>query len=159
MGVVPDQLGAEVAVQSGTGPAVTGSRTVEQRTVLAEPGRYRLDLRLPDGGHATFALRVRRGIAGAPAARPERARWSARLGETVRVRFRVSGAAPGDAHVLAYGIGSATTQLRVAARRVAGGFYEARLAPRVPGDYGVQLLSEQAVLGTPDGAAILHVRP
>jgi DNA-binding beta-propeller fold protein YncE len=160
MGVVPDQLGAEVAVQSGVGVARTGPRTVVQRTVLAQPGRHRLELRLADGGTATFTIRVARGVPGAPAARPQRRLLTAKVGDVVPVRFRVTGAAPKDAQVLAYATGIATTQTRVPAHPRGDGVYEALLRARTVGDYRVQLLSEQAELGNrPEDSATLRVRP
>jgi len=77
--------------------------------------------------------------------------YRAAVGETVTVGFHVSGAAPRDAQVLAFSIGTLATQARAEARQVAPGYYEARLRIAEPGTYRVQLESEEANLGTRAG--------
>jgi hypothetical protein len=153
----PNTVGADVAVVAVGGLHVTREGTLEQRTVLDRPGRYRLELRLPSGERFRFDLRATVPQSGARV-RPERARLAVRVGEPVRVRFTLRGAAPREAHVLAYGgRAGALRQLRAPAKRAADGRYAATLRFPAPGRFRVVLLSEEAGL-VPDQASAIVVR-
>jgi hypothetical protein len=150
----------DVAASVATALERTGSRRVEQRTVFDHPGRYHLDLRLADGSRAAFTLPVSGHSAEAGRVVAERRRLRAAPGQTVRVRFRVVGASPQDAQVLALSTSAgAVRQLRTPAHAVGGGRYEATLTPQVPGAYRLSLLSERQDLATgPRSGAALVVR-
>jgi hypothetical protein len=78
----------------------------------------------------------------------------------VTVRFRVTGARPATATVLAYSLDArkGVRQLRAPARHIGSGLYAARLVPPAAGTYRLQLISEEAGIGPGSGpAALLHV--
>jgi len=140
-------LGADTVIASRPGLVPAGGGRFEQRTVLDQPGRYRLAVRLPDGGRATFALRVAAAGAGIRVT-PEQRRMRVRAGERVTVAFDVAGAAPARAEVLAYSASPRTEvrQLRAPARRIGPGRYSATLKTASPGRYTVSLLGERPAL-------------
>jgi hypothetical protein len=160
MDEIANTVGADVAVVAAGALHATGAGTLEQRTVLDRPGSYRLELRLASGEAFRFDLRALVPQTGARV-RPDRARLDARVDVPVRVRFALRGAAPREAHVLAYGgrLG-ALRQVRAPAARAADGRYEATVRFPVPGRFRVVLLSEEAGL-VPDraSATVVRVRP
>lgn len=120
-----------------------GPKRLEQRTVFERPGRYHLELRLPNGARAEFELPVTRTGPAPTRVVPERRRILATSGERVRVRFRVFGPTPGDAQVLALSTSSgAIHQLRAPARPVGPGILEAIITPPAAGSYRLSVLSE-----------------
>ena len=147
----PNTARADAVLVSGGGLQRTGARTFELRTSLQQAGDHRLELRLAGGGRATFRLPVTAPRASDATVHAARTSYRAAVGETVTVGFHVSGAAPRDAQVLAFSIGTLATQARAEARQVAPGYYEARLRIAEPGTYRVQLESEEANLGTRAG--------
>jgi DNA-binding beta-propeller fold protein YncE len=136
-----------------------GPKRLEQRTVFERPGRYHLELRLSDGSRAEFQLAVRRIGPGPARVVPERRRIRATTGQRVRVRFRVIGATPGDAQVLALSTSSgAIHQIRAPARPVGSGILEAFITPPAAGSYRLSLLSEsQDLAGDGRSGAALRV--
>ena len=149
----PNTARADAVLVSGGGLQRTGARTFELRTTLQQPGAHRLELSLEGGGRATFQLPVTARRATDATAHALQPSYRAAVGETVTVGFHVTGAAPRDAEVLAFSTGTVAAQVRVAARRVGPGHYEAKLRVPQPGTYRVQLESEQANLGTRSGRA------
>jgi YVTN family beta-propeller protein len=141
-----DPLGADTVVASRAGLVPTGRGRLAQRTLLEQPGRYRIAVRLPGGGRATFPLTVATPGAGIRV-RPERRLVTARAGERVTVRFDVAGAAPARAEVLAYSASpTSVRQLRAVASRVGPGRYAATLRTVQPGRYVVSLLADTPAL-------------
>ena len=130
-----------------------GGVAILERLAAQQPGAHRLELSLEGGGRATFQLPVTARRATDATAHALQPSYRAAAGETVTVGFHVTGAAPRDAEVLAFSTGTVAAQVRVAARRVGPGHYEARLQVPQPGTYRVQLESEQANLGTRSGRA------
>jgi hypothetical protein len=134
-----------------------GPRRLEQRAVFERPGRYHLELRLPDGSRAQFELPVTKSGPGPARVLPERRRMRATSGQGVRVRFRVIGAAPRDAQVLALSTSSgAIRQIRAPARPVGAGVFEAVITPPAAGSYRLSLHSESQNLASDarSGAAL-----
>ena len=152
-----DPLGADTVIASRAGLVATGNGRLAQRTVLDQPGRYRLTVRLPGGGRATFPLTVAAAGAGIRVT-PERRLITARVGERVTVTFDVAGATPAHAEVLAYSASPRQVrQLRAVASRVAPGRYAATLSTVEPGRYVVSLLGDTPGLpaGGRAGATLL----
>jgi hypothetical protein len=151
---IPNSFRGDTVVQTaGTLQQAAGGAFV-QRTLLEQPGQYRLRLKLPNGRSVTFQLPVTRADRDRAEAAPVRKLWNVRSGQTAMVRFRVRGAAPTDAQALAYLPSRTPAQLRAPARRVSGGIYEAALRFRQPGRYQLVLLSEQAGLRPERGATV-----
>ncbi|HEX2103701.1 MAG TPA: hypothetical protein VHF51_08615 [Solirubrobacteraceae bacterium] len=130
-----------------------GPKTLEQRTVFERPGRYHLELRLPDGARAEFELPVTRTGPRQARVLAEQRQMRAAPGEPVRVRFRVIGPTPTDAQVLALSTSAgAIHQLRAPARPVGTGVFEALITPPAAGSYRLSLQSESQDLAT-DGSS------
>jgi hypothetical protein len=159
MDEIPNTVRADVAVVASGALQATGGGVLEQRTVLERAGRYRFSLTLPGGDVARFTLTATTPE-GATRARPERRRLETRVGEPLAVRFQVSGAAPAEASVLAYGgRRGEVRQLHVPARRVGARGFEATLRFPTPGRFRIELLSEEAGLRPGAGAgASVRVR-
>jgi hypothetical protein len=156
---ITNRIRADVATSASPALLRTGPRVLEQRTVLEQPGRHRLVLRLGDGSRARFVVPVSGADTGAGRVIAQRRRLRTTAGHTVQVRFKVLGAAPADAEVLALSTSSAgVRQVRAPARRAAGGLYEAAIRPPAPGVYQLSLLSQQEDLATgPASGALLRV--
>jgi YVTN family beta-propeller protein len=157
MGEVPNAFAADRVVSStGKLERIRAGRFL-QRTMIAEPGKYQLAVRLPGGRHATFSMTVAAERHGAARAVPAQPKLRAVAGEDLDVRFRVAGARPRDAQVLAYARSEgAVRQLRASAAPAADGTYGARLRFADPGRYRLVLLSESAGL-RPDHGAVVTV--
>jgi DNA-binding beta-propeller fold protein YncE len=156
----PNPAAADAALVAGGGLQRTGPRTLELWTVLSRSGTYRFEVQLPGRGRAVFKVPVNDPASDAVTVRAERRVYRASAGERVVVAFGVKGRDMGEAQVLAYSTGAASNQLRVAARRVAAGRYQAELTAPQPGIYRVQLESEQAGIGARSGpGATLRVGP
>jgi len=155
---IPHSFRGDTVVQTAGTLKPASPGVFVQRTLLEQPGQYRLRLKLGNGRRVTFELPLTRADHDRAEAAPVRKLWNVRSGQTATVRFRVRGAAPTDAHALAY-LPSRTVaaQLRAPARRVSGDIYEAAVRFRQPGRYQLVLLSEQAGL-RPDRAATVAVR-
>ena len=160
MDEISNTIAADVAVVASGSLQATDDGVLEQRTLLEQPGRYRLELRLAGGEPFRFPLRVA-APAATTRARPRRERLEASVDAPLTVRFDVAGAAPEEAHVLAYGGRVGTLrQLQAPARRVGARGYEATLRFPAPGRFRVELLSEEAGLQPGPGTGlIVRVRP
>jgi DNA-binding beta-propeller fold protein YncE len=151
---VPSAFAADTAVGLAGGLRKVSPGVYELRTALA-PGRYRLDIRPAGGGRARIDIAAATVRGSAAQVRPLTTKLSSPVGRAVTVRFRVEGARPATASVIAYSFGarSGALQLRAAARDVGGGVYVATLVPRVAGSYRVSLISEEGGIGPDAGPA------
>ncbi|HEX2105077.1 MAG TPA: hypothetical protein VHF51_15580 [Solirubrobacteraceae bacterium] len=143
MGQIPNPARADAGVTSKGGLERTGGGRYELRTLIADPGRYRLTVRLPGSERVRFDLAVESADATVRA-RSARNRLRARPGEPLTVRFDVTGARPASAQVLAYSSG-AIRQARAAARHIGGTSYEATLRLPDPGSYRLTLIAERGL--------------
>lgn len=156
---VPSAFGADVAVGLAGGLRTVRPGVYELRTAF-DPGPYRLDVRPAGGGRASIDLTAATVRAGAARVRPLAASMKSPVGRPVVVRFRVSGARPQTASVIAYSLNtrSGIRQLRAPARDLGGGVYAATIVPRSIGIYRLSLTSEEGGIGPDAGpAAVLRV--
>jgi hypothetical protein len=154
---IKNTIGADVTAGVANRLDAIGPRRLEQRTVFERPGRYHLELRLPDGSRAEFELPVARTGPAPVRVLPELHRMRATPGQRVRVRFRVVGPMPNDAQVLAFSTSSgAIHQIRAPARPVGAGVLEAFITPPAAGSYRLSLHSESQNLASDarSGAAL-----
>jgi hypothetical protein len=160
MGQIPNPARADAGVTSKGGLERTGPGRYELRTLIADPGRYRVTVRLGGGERVGFDLAVESPEAGV-SARSARSRLRARPGEPLTVRFDVTGARPASAEVLAYASRSgAIRQARAPARHIGGTSYEATLRLRDPGSYRLTLIAERGLpTKSEDLGAIVTVAP
>jgi DNA-binding beta-propeller fold protein YncE len=154
----PNTASADAVLAAGGGLQRTGPRTAELRTVFARPGLHRIQVAL-GGRRAVFELPVSDSSTQRVRARPLARSYGAVVGRAIKVGFDVQGGELPDAQVLAYSTGTDAHQVRVPARRVAAGRYEAVLTAPTAGRYRVQIESERAGIGVRSGAgAVLDVR-
>lgn len=153
MGILPNALSADVVLGIPGGARRRGPSEWERSVTFPRAGRYEVRVRLRGEARAVrFPIVVREGATG-PRVVAARRVVSGRVGIPVRVRFRVAGADPASAEVLAYSVSASAgvRQQRVAAREGPAGTWSAVVTPAAPGSYNVRLLSEDAGIGAGAG--------
>jgi hypothetical protein len=161
MAEIPNPFAADAGAEATGGLERVRPGVHEIRTVLEQPGRVRLRLRLAEGGEARFTLPVA-GTGESVRAQAHEPRLRARPNEPLTVRFDVTGARPAGAQVLAQAVTEgAIRQARAEARRVTGSAWEATLRLPDPGRYRLTLIAERGLPTTSRdlGATVLVAPP
>lgn len=161
MGILPNALSGDVALALPGGARRPRPSEWERSITFPRAGRYEVRARMAGGGRpARFTIVVRAAARG-PRVAPMTRIATGRVGVPVRIRFRVAGARPASAEILAYSVSASTGvhQQRVAAREGPAGTWSGVVTPAAPGSYNVRILAEDVGIGAGAGpGTTLRVR-